>query len=393
MLVLGRAREEEELARLGLERDDPLGQRMHVAGRELAGGDRGPGPLLVERQLRGVDVLPLARDDADPALRIVRHRDDPVGLLHDRPRGLAAASAAARRRRRHEAAGPVGVDVEQRVERDDPLGVRRPDLGEVDDDAGLLAPVQAHDPADPLLVHPPARGRREVHAHGRPRARSTPPRGSARSRARSSRRARRPPASRPARAAACGPRRRRRRGRSRASRPRTRSAWSTPGGVDDARRVAEPALVEVGGREVQRVDVEGCGQLALVEVAADDVDLPERRDRLHPHAPEGRDDAAADGLGEREVGDLGGEHVADVLLEQLVGRGHADVHGLREAADRRGRLLAERRVGLVADDDAVDVALDLVGVLDEPRVRVDRERRGARGRVWPISTGSWSRSP
>ena len=204
----------------GWRRDDPLGQRVHVAGRELAGRDGGPGALLVERQLRGVDVLPLARDDADPALGVVRHRDDPVRLLHDRPRGLAAAAAAARRRRRDEAARPVGVDVEQRVQRDDPLGVRRADLGEVDDDAGLLAPVQAHDPADPLLVDAPARRRREVHAHGRPRARSTPPRGSARSRARWSRRARTRPASRPARAAACGPRRPRPRGRSPASPPR-----------------------------------------------------------------------------------------------------------------------------------------------------------------------------
>src|SRR6185295_8152371 len=90
-----------------------------------------------------------------------------------------------------------------------------------------------------------------------------------------------------------------------------------PGGVDDPRCVAEPALVEVGGREVERVDVEGCGELALVEVAADDVDLPERGDRLHAHAPEWRHDTPAHGFGKREVGDLGGEYVADVLLEQL----------------------------------------------------------------------------
>ena len=102
---------------------------------------------------------------------------------------------------------------------------------------------------------------------------------------------------------------------------------------------------------------------------------------MHPHAAQRRDHAAAHGLGQREVGDLGREHVADVLLEQLVGGGHADVHRLREAPDRGRRLLAERGVGLVADDHAVHVGLQLVGVLDEPGVGVDRERRRARGGV------------
>ena len=49
------------------------------------------------------------------------------------------------------------------MQRDDAVGVRRALLDEVDDDAGLLARVQAHDPADPLLVDAPARGRGEVH--------------------------------------------------------------------------------------------------------------------------------------------------------------------------------------------------------------------------------------
>ena len=159
---------------------DPLGQRVHVGRRDAAGRDHRPRPLLVQRQLRGVDQLPLARDDRDPPLRIVRHRHDPGRFLDDRPGRLAAA-----RRRRGgggvtSAAGPVGVDVEQRVQRDGALGVRRAGLGEVDDDAGLLAPVQAHDPARP------AAGRRGGWRSARgacrpsPAARSSPRPGSAR---------------------------------------------------------------------------------------------------------------------------------------------------------------------------------------------------------------------
>ena len=43
-----------------------------------------------------------------------------------------------------------------------------------------------------------------------------------------------------------------------------------PGCVDDARRVLEAVAVERRGGLVQRLVVEGFGQLFLVEVAADD---------------------------------------------------------------------------------------------------------------------------
>jgi hypothetical protein len=42
--------------------------------------------------------------------------------------------------------------------------VARRVLDEVDDDAGFLARMHPHDPADPLLVDAAARGRREMHA-------------------------------------------------------------------------------------------------------------------------------------------------------------------------------------------------------------------------------------
>ena len=53
--------------------------------------------------------------------------------------------------------------------RDRALVVRGRVVDEVDDDAGLLARREAHDAADALLVDAAARGRREVHAHGRAR--------------------------------------------------------------------------------------------------------------------------------------------------------------------------------------------------------------------------------
>jgi hypothetical protein len=153
------------------------------------------------------------------------------------------------------------------------------------------------------------------------------------------------------------------------------------GRVDDPRRVAEAALVEVGRRHVERVEVERGCQLALVEVAADDLDLAQRGDRAHPAAAQRSHHAAAHRLGKREVRHLGREHVADVLLQQLIGRGHADVDRLGDAADGRRSLVAQRGVRLIADDHAVDVVLQLIGVLDEPGVGVDRQRRLGGGDV------------
>ncbi len=147
------------------------------------------------------------------------------------------------------------------------------------------------------------------------------------------------------------------------------------GRVDDARPVAEAIGVVAGGRHVQRLVVERRREQALVEVAADHGDVAQRCAGTYPQAAERRDDAAAHGVGEREVGDLGGEDVADVLLQQLVGRRHPDVRRLREAPDARARALAERRVGLVAQHDGVRVRVEVLVVLDEPRVRLDRHRR------------------
>src|ERR1700761_8369236 len=47
------------------------------------------------------------------------------------------------------------------------------------------------------------------------------------------------------------------------------------------------------------------------------------------------------------------EDVGDLLRDQLLRRGHADVDRLVQAADRGRRLLAERRVRLVADHELV----------------------------------------
>ena len=374
MLVLGRAGEQEQLPRFGLQRRDPLGQLLRVGRRDGAGGDDRPGALLVDRQLGRIHQAPLVGDHRDPALRVVRDGDDPGGFLDDRLRRPAAPAAAARRRRRDQPAGPVGIDVEQRVQRDHALGVRCAGLGEVDHDARFLAAVEAHDAADPLLVDAAAGGRREVHADRG--AGGVPSLGQ-------EHRVHQhvdlaalvggqrlgEDAGRRAAGDGGGPQPDRLHGRGHAL------GVVDAGRVDDARRVAEAALVEVGGGHVQGVEVERDGQLALVEVAADDLDGAQRGDRAHANAAKRRHHAAAHGLGQREVGHLGREHVRDVLLQQLVGGGHADVDRLGQAPDRGRGLLAQRRVGLIADHHAVHVGLQLRGVLDEPGIGVDRERR------------------
>src|SRR5581483_4205972 len=81
---------------------------------------------------------------------------------------------------------------------------------------------------------------------------------------------------------------------------------------------------------------------------------------------------------ERQIVDRGGEHVGDLLRDQLLGRSHPDVDGLGEAADRGARLLAERGVRLVADHQLVRVAIQVLHVPREPGVGLDRDRVGAR---------------
>ncbi len=149
--------------------------------------------------------------------------------------------------------------------------------------------------------------------------------------------------------------------------------------VDDPGRVLEALAVERRGGEVQRLVVERLRQLFLVEVAADDRHVVDRRDGRDAQAAERSDQAATCGFGERQVVDRRREDVRDLLRDQLLGRGHADVERLVVRADRLRRLLAECRVRLVGDHEVVRVARDLVVVPREPRVRLDRDRVVARG--------------
>ena len=165
------------------------------------------------------------------------------------------------------------------------------------------------------------------------------------------------------------------------------------GRVDDPRRVVEPLAVERRGRHVQRLVVEGVGEGALLEVAADDRHRVDRGDRRHAQAAERRDQAAPRGVGERQVVDRGREDVGDLLRDQLLGRRHADVDRLAQAADRGRGLLAERGVRLVADHELVGGARDLVDVAGEPRVGLDRDRVRPRGVALPVRIMSARRSP
>ena len=248
---------------------------------------------------------------------------------------------------------------------------------EVDDDAGLLARVDAHDPADPLLVDAAGRRRREVHADGR--ARGVPALGEElgvdqdvdlaalvrgqRLREASGRRLARDGFRLQAR---------------RAELLREVVRVLDARGVDDPGRRAEAVAVEARGGLVQGLVVEGGGQGALLEVAADDGHGVDRGRGRDAHAAERRDEAAAGGVAERKVVHRRREDVGDLLRDQLLGRGHADVERLVEGADRGARLLPERRVRLVADDEVVRLAVELGAVAREPGVGLDRDRVLAR---------------
>src|SRR5213075_81444 len=132
----------------------------------LTAGDCRPVPLLVLVEELRVDSLPFARDDREPPPDVRRYGNEPR-----RRRELAARTAAhaAARRGGDARALAVEVGVEQAVQRDDALRVGGGFRDEVDDDAGLFAGVDPHDPADPLLVDAAARGGGEVHTDGRPR--------------------------------------------------------------------------------------------------------------------------------------------------------------------------------------------------------------------------------
>ena len=125
------------------------------------------------------------------------------------------------------------------------------------------------------------------------------------------------------------------------------------GRVDDAGKRVEAVAVERRGGLVQRLVIEHLRELAFVEVAADDRDGVDRRGRRHAQVAQRRDEAAPRGVGERQVVDRRGKDVRDLLGDQLLGRGHADVDRLGERADRGARLLAEGGMRLVGDDELV----------------------------------------
>ncbi len=341
---------------------------------DLPAGDRGPEPLLVLVEVLRVDPLPLALDDGEAPGDVRSDRDEP---RHRRELAARAALLAAARRGRDARSLAVEVGGEQGVERDDALVVGRRLRDEVDDDARLLARVDAHDPADPLLVHAARGRRRQVHADGR--AGRVPALGEELGvdehvdLAALVRRERLGEASgRSASRDGLGleP------GRAELLREVVRVVDS--GGVDDPGRRAEAVAVEAGGGLVQCLVVEGCGEGALLEVTADDRDRVDRGRRRDAHAAERRDQAAPGRVAEREVVDRGGEDVRDLLRDQLLRRGHADEERLVECADRPARLLAERRVRLVAEHEVVRLAVELRPVAREPGVGLDRDRVVAR---------------
>ena len=92
-----------------------------------------------------------------------------------------------------------------------------------------------------------------------------------------------------------------------------------------------------------------------------------------PDAAQRRDHAAPGRLGQVEARGLRGEQVGDVPGDQRARGGHADEDRARPGPDRARGLLAQRGVGLVADDDRVGVG-DLARVAHEPLVGLDRDR-------------------
>ena len=256
---------------------------------DLASGDRRPEALLVLVEVLRVDPLPLALDDGEPPRDVGRDGDEPRDR-RELPAG--AALLAPPRRGRDAGALAVEVGVQERVQRDDAVVVRRGLGHEVDDDAGFLARVHAHDAADALLVDAARGRRREVHANGR--ARRVPALGEEL----------RVDEDVDLAALVGGQRLREPRGR-RAAGDRLRLEAGgaellrevvgvvDAGGVDDAGRRAEAVAVEARGGLVQRLVVEGRGEGALLEVAADDRHRVDRRGGRNAHAAERGDEARA----------------------------------------------------------------------------------------------------
>ena len=259
------------------------------------------------------------------------------------------------------------------MQRDGAVVVRRALVHEVDDDARLLARVHPHDPPDPLLVDALARSGRQVHDDGR--ARRVPALGEEHRVDEDVDLAalvagedlgeldRRSLAADGLGLQARGP-----------ELLREVVGVLDPGRVDDPRRRVEAVAVEARRGLVQSRVVEDCRERALLEVAADDRDRVDRGRRRHAEVAQRRDQSAAGGVLERKVVDRGREDVRDLFRDQLLGRRHPDVDGIREAADRGTRLLAERRVRLVGDHELVRLAADAAVMAREPGVGLDRDR-------------------
>ena len=155
------------------------------------------------------------------------------------------------------------------------------------------------------------------------------------------------------------------------------------GGVDDSGRGAEALAVEARRGLVQGLVVERGRQRSFLEVATDDRNRVDRRRGRHAHAAERSDEAAPGSVRERKIVDRGREDVRDLLRDQLLGRRHPDVERFVERADRGARLLSQRRMRLVAEDEVVDVGIELAAVAREPGVGLDRDRDPCAARELP----------
>ena len=341
-------------------------------GLNAGAGERGPDVLLAVVEVLDRDPPELALEDFGATLRLGADRQD-AALDAD------ATPAAAAHRTNDDRAATVDVAVEQRVQRHDRVVVLGRGVDEVDDEARFLAWMAARDAPDALLVDALRSGWREMDADGG--ARRVPALGE---------QLRIDQDVNVTALVACEDRRELALGRLAGDGLRLQSlvaegfrevvCVADSGGVDDAGNAVEARPVEARDGDVERRLVEQFGEHLLVELGVhltaaqrhlgDRADARAGRDA---HAAKRRDHAAARRLREIETGGLGREEVGYVARDEGAGRRHADEYRARPVADRRGSLLAERGVRLVADDDRVGVR-NVAGVANEPLVGLDGDR-------------------
>ena len=153
-----------------------------------------------------------------------------------------------------------------------------------------------------------------------------------------------------------------------------------PCGVDDTRDLPKARGVEIGDRQIERLLIEQLCELLLVEVLID-LSLAKRHLGDRPHSGPGRDadttkwrdHSPTRGLRQIKARGLCGEQIGNVSGDQRSGSGHAYVGGSLPASDACTRLLAESRVGFVADHDRVRIR-DLSRITDEPLIGLDSHR-------------------